>query len=321
MHINRHLLATALTAAALANPVGGAAAQSASAPPPIHTYAAPPMDSVNLFWVEGPGGVVLIDTGRFLSQARYALAEMREKTDKAVAAVLLTHPHTDHYGGLPVFFAAGSGARRPTVFASQATIEDIRTDSQGFIRARNDLHGNDFPDKADIPIPDRAVKDGERLLVAGLNFEVAEYPENETLVTTVYYIPARRALFVGDLVNVDTTPFLGDGNSANWVRQLRDLLRRFPDAETVYPGHGRPGSAKRLIEDQIAYIEALRGLVAAALGSGPGREVTLSEKESILAEMARRYPRYRTSLVLPGLLGRGVDGVAREMRETPEQAR
>lgn len=49
---------------------------------------------------------------------------------------MLTHPHTDHYGGLPVFVEAAGGDI--PIYAAQATAEDIRTDKQGFIEARNE---------------------------------------------------------------------------------------------------------------------------------------------------------------------------------------
>ncbi|PSO94859.1 MAG: hypothetical protein BRC48_09765 [Cyanobacteria bacterium QS_9_48_30] len=61
---------------------------------------------------------------------------MREQTDKPILGILLTHPHTDHYGGLPVFVEAAGGDI--PIYAAQATAEDIRTDKQGFIEARNE---------------------------------------------------------------------------------------------------------------------------------------------------------------------------------------
>lgn len=300
--------------------LGNARIEAASAPADggavtIHRYESPPMDAVNTYWIETDEGVVIIDAQRFLSQARYALKEVRAQTDKPILGILITHPHTDHYGGLPIFVeAAGSDV---PIYAAQITAEEMRTDRQNFIEARNELHGNDFPDHEDIPNPNRIVQDGEEIEIGGLTIRANNLPENETIVTTVYYLPEEKALFVGDLVNVKTTPFLGEGNSRNWVRQLRTLLERYPEAETVYPGHGDPGSAKELLRAQIEYIETLCSLVADALTSGG--EVTPEEKENILAEMEERYPDYQTSLLLPGLLERGVEGIAEEMSDRVEE--
>ena len=142
---------------------------------------------------------------------------------------MLTHPHTDHYGGLPVFVEAAGGDI--PIYAAQATAEDIRTDKQGFIEARNELHGNDFPDKENIP--NQIVEDGEEIEIGGITLQASNLPENETLVTTTYYLPEKEALFTGDLVNVKTTAFLGEGNNENWMQQLRMLLERYPEAETA----------------------------------------------------------------------------------------
>ena len=59
----------------------------------IHRYEAPPMDAVNSYWIETDEGIILIDAGRFLSQARYALNEILA-VNKPILGILITHPHT-----------------------------------------------------------------------------------------------------------------------------------------------------------------------------------------------------------------------------------
>jgi glyoxylase-like metal-dependent hydrolase (beta-lactamase superfamily II) len=276
----------------------------------IHRYESPKMDAVNLYWLETNEGIIIVDTGRFLSQARYALEEIQAQasSNKLIIGILLTHPHTDHYGGLPVF--AESAGKEVPIYASQITYDDMKNDGQGFIRARKELHGNDFPNHDEIPLPNRIVKDGEEIQLGGLTFQVIELPKNETLVTTLYYLPKQGALFAGDIVTNKSVPFLGDGHSENWVKQLQMLLNHYPKA-MVYHGHGEPGLAGLLMEAQIQYIETLRNLVTSALGLD--KKVTSQEKANIVAEMKKRYPDYNTSLVLPGLLERGIDAIAEEL--------
>lgn len=276
----------------------------------IHRYESPKMDPVNLYWLETDEGIILVDTGRFLSQARYALEEIRASTDKSILGIFITHPHTDHYGGLPVFVEAAEDD--VSIYASQITYDDMKTDAQGFIAARNELHGNDFPDHNEIPLPNRIVKDGEEIQLGELTFQVINLPKNETLVTTLYYLPETDALFAGDIITNKSIPFLGDGYSGNWVAQLRKLLERYPEA-MVLPGHGEPELARPLIEGQIEYIETLRGLVANALATG--NKTTPEEKTELLAEMEQRYSDYENSLVLPGLLEMGIDGIAEELQQ------
>ncbi len=276
----------------------------------VHTYTSPQMDPVNLYWIETNAGIILVDAGRFLSQARYALEEIRAASDKPIIAILITHPHTDHYGGLPVF--VGAAINNVPIYASRMTYDDITTDGQGFIAARKQLHGNDFPNRDEIPLPNRIFKDGERFELGGLTFQVIDLPQNETIVTTLYYLPQQSILFSGDIITNKSIPFLGDGYSGNWLTQLQTLRDRYANA-MIYHGHGKPDRAQPLIEELTGYIDTLRGLIADALVTD--NEITPQEKTGILAKMDTRYPDYETSLVLPNLLARGIDGIAQELKQ------
>lgn len=277
----------------------------------IHRYEAPPMDAVNLYWIETEAGIVLVDAGRFLSQARYALKEIFS-VDKPILGILVTHPHTDHYGGLPVF--AEAAIDNVPIYASQITYNDLETDKQGFIEARNRLHGNDFPDKEAIPLPNRIVKTGDKIELGDLSFEVIDLQNNETITTTLYYLPQQNALFVGDFVVNQTIPFLGDGFSSNWLSQLKNLLTEIPSETIIYHGHGEPERADKLINAQIEYIETVRNLVADALKSD--RKVTSTEREQIVLQLEQKYANYKTTLLLPDLQIANIEGIVRELQQT-----
>ncbi|WP_319419148.1 MBL fold metallo-hydrolase [Pleurocapsa sp. FMAR1] len=274
----------------------------------IHRYESPPIDAVNLYWIETNKGIILIDAGRFLSQARYALDEILA-VNKPILGILITHPHTDHYGGLPVFVDAA--IEDVPIYASEITYNDLKTDSQGFIKARNQLHGNDFPDKDTIPLPNHIVKTGDTIKLGGLTFEVIDLPENETITTTLYYLSQQNALFAGDFVVNQTIPFLGDGFSSNWLNQLRSQQLQYPEETIIYHGHGKPDRVERLIKAQIKYIETMRRLVAEALAGD--REVTPSEQEQIVAQLEKQHSDYKTSLVLPNLRIGNIKGIAKEL--------
>ena len=276
----------------------------------IHRYESPPMDAVNLYWIETESGIVLIDAGRFLSQAKYALEEILS-VHKPILGILITHPHTDHYGGLPVFVDAAID--NVPIYASEITYKDLKTDAQGFIKARNQLHGNDFPDKDTIPLPNRIVKTGDTIELGGLTFEVINLPKNETITTTLYYLPQQNALFAGDFVVNRTIPFLGDGSSSNWLNQLRSQQLKYPEETIIYNGHGKPDRAEKLIKAQIKYIETMHRLVAEALAGD--QEVTLSEQEQIVTQLEQQYSDYKTTLLLPDLQIDNIKGIAQELKQ------
>ena len=94
----------------------------------VHSYASQvkDVDSVNSHWFETAGGVVLIDTQRILPEAERALEHLRASTDQDVTAIVVTHAHTDHYGGLPVWVEAFPEA---TIYTDETTLASIRTDA------------------------------------------------------------------------------------------------------------------------------------------------------------------------------------------------
>lgn len=276
----------------------------------IHNYyTSPPFEEIYYYAIETNEGLILVDAGRLLSEARYALESLQE-LDKPILAILITHPHTDHFGGLPVFVEA-AGDDVP-IYASQITFESIEDDQRGYIENRNEQLGLDFPDSDEIPLPDFIVEDGQQLNIGGINIIAYDFPTNESDTTTTYYLPEEEIMFVGDLVNGEKTPGLFEGNTSNWLNTLRSMQQRFRDLERVYPGHTEPDRPNRLIEAQIDYIETFQSLVRQALQDD--EEVDEEEKRNIADEIESLYPDYETSLLLPGLIEINIDGVAEELK-------
>lgn len=249
--------------------------------------------SVNGYWIVGDDGLVLIDAHWRLSDARRALEALRSNTDLPIAALLLTHAHSDHYGGLPVFLDAAGGQAR--YFASVWTARSIRHDEQGFRANRRDQFGEDFP--AAFPEPTDIIRDGEAIEVAGVTIVPYILRQNEAFETVIFHLPSDKALFTADLVNHDTLPVLYQGGLDSWIDQLRSLRSRFPDVEIIYPGHGAPGDPETLIDAEIAVLEAHRDLIAEALEDDGAVDPT--ERDAIKDEIEAHFPDWRTTAGMP----------------------
>jgi len=273
--------------------------------PLIHVYQSPAPGPVNTYWVEGPKGIVVLDTQRSLARAREALTRI-QSSRKPVVAILISHPHDDHYGGLSVFASAYPNA---PIFASKATADAIRSDPGGFFRMTKQRLGKDFPDRPTLPT--RTIHDGETLHLAGLDLETQEFGVGEASSETVFYIRSLGALFVGDTIMDHVIPFIHE-HSAEWLAQINRMSHNYPQARTLYPGHGNAGPPPTLLIRQADYLRTFRGVVAAQLRAS-NSALSMKSRQSVVDEMTSRYPDWPQGAPVPDLLGVDTDALAREL--------
>jgi len=205
---------------------------------------------------------VLAIDGNFPSGAEACLAAIRKVTDRPVRFVFDTHHHGDHAYGNAVWMKAGA-----IPIACGATAEALGRYEPGRWRSagRPDVAAlGDAPMPPVITFTDRLVLDDGTQRV-----ELFRLGAAHTTGDGFAWVPARKVLFTGDVVLDGPWNYLGDGDTASWLKTIDDLKPL--GAEVIAGGHGRPGDGS-LLDRQRAFLVELRAGVAAGVAGGKTAE-------------------------------------------------
>ena len=269
-------------------------------PQVTHVFSAPENAFlVNSFIIEGAGSLVVVDA-QFLTSSARALRERIAAIDKPIAALILTHPHPDHYNGAMEVLAGAEGAQ---VLATRAADAGIRATAEAKRAFWTPTYGDDYPQS--FVYPDHIVGDRETIRIDDIELTFDDLGPGEASNIVLLTAPATGELFASDLVYAHCHPWLAEERSDLWQSQLTDVEARYADVATVHAGHG-PSGDPSLIRMQRAYLESFRERVASHIEAGA------------LSEAARTAIRSDTVAACPGfplefLIDFNIGGLLREL--------
>ncbi len=231
---------------------------------------------VNAFIVEDATGVVVIDA-TLTNTASKALRARVDGLAKPLQAVLLTHPHPDHYAGLGNLVA---GLDVPIV--SVAGVNDVaRRDDATKNEVVGGMFGAEWPRQR--VFPNQIVKDGDVLTFGTMRFDVRDIGPAESHHDSLFVLRGgERRAFAGDIAYGLMHSYMADNQNPAWKRALQRLQSELPEDLVLHVGHG-PAVTPGFLRWQSAYLDVFEDALRKADWRDP------ATAQASVAESMRDY--------------------------------
>ncbi|MCU0892556.1 MAG: MBL fold metallo-hydrolase [Sandarakinorhabdus sp.] len=238
-------------------------------------------DLSNMTVIRGQTGWILIDPLTTVEAARAALALVnRILGERPVVAVIYTHSHADHFGGVAgVTSAADVQAGRTRIIAPDGFMEHAVAENiiagPAMLRRASYMFGTLLPRGATghvssglgpmgtpgaislIPPTDSITRTGETRTIDGVAIEFQLTPGTEAPAEMNLYLPALRALCLAENANAAMHNLLTPRgalvrDAMLWARYLLDARRRWGgQADVVFTSHFWPRWGRAVIDDYL----------------------------------------------------------------------
>jgi alkyl sulfatase BDS1-like metallo-beta-lactamase superfamily hydrolase len=264
-------------------------------------------DLANMSLIDGETGWIVVDPLTAGETSAKALAFAREHLgNKPISAVIFTHSHVDHFGGVLGILSAEEAAERkvpiigPENFIDEATSENIVA---GVAMSRRSLfmYGPGLPrgERGHIgsglgkgpaigtigilPLTETISKTTTELTIDGVKFVFQNAPGSEAPAELTFYLPDLKTFCGAEVVshnmhNLYTPRGAKVRDALKWSGYIDEIIQIFGDAEVYFGSHHWPvWGNERIIDflekqrDMYKYIND-QTLRLALLGNTP-REI------------------------------------------------
>ena len=251
-----------------------------TAPKTIGIYTSPTISfATNSFWLEGPTGLILIDTQFLPKEGLEAVILAEKSTGKKVELAIVLHPNPDKFNGTAALQAYG--IRVVTSAQVAALIPAVHEIRWGWF-GRD--YAPDYPREAANP---QVFGDKTTTLSAGgisVTAHVLGQGASGAHVVVEYKTETDNNLFVGDLINPENHAWLELGLIDDWLTRLTEIQQLNPTQ--IFPGRGKVGGAA-LINQQAIYLQDVQRRVRVLKPTG---EISAWRKYWLTREIEIAYP-------------------------------
>ena len=228
----------------------------------IHIFTSEMYAQVTAGLVNTPEGCILIDSLPFPEEAVQLAAFVHELNPIGVQQIVITHYHADHTYGAYLFPQATVVSHALTrdllIERGIAALEEAKAQSPELV-------------DVELRLPTVVFDDSELTLHIGAKTLQLFHSPGHTPDSTAVYVVEDKVLFAADTLL--PVPTIFDGDLDTLIRSLQ-RLKELP-IEAVVQGHGEVilrGEVGSHIDQSVAYLEKIRGLVSEAVAAGEPRE-------------------------------------------------
>ena len=189
----------------------GAILVSQFGPVKIHSYLSPAEGlHVNTQMVEGPNAVVIFD-GQLLLPYADEVASYVQTLGKPINRFILSHAHTDHWGGLQVLTERFPDAR---VFALDGIADQVRARGPARLDGLRRTYGDKVATK--IAVPTETITEGPQRIDA-VTYDFKRFVDGESDLQLAALLPDQKVLMAFDLVfSPNQHAFTGANQFDHW---------------------------------------------------------------------------------------------------------
>ncbi|MGQ4275361.1 quinoprotein relay system zinc metallohydrolase 2 [Terrihabitans sp. B22-R8] len=226
----------------------------------------------NTGFIIGRDAVLVTDPGGSLADGRWLRARIRERTEKPIRHVVLSHVHPDHCFGAGAFVEDA-----PDVIAHAGFRPALETRGPFYREKLSELIGED---PGPLVLPTREIgPEGGTLDLGDRTLTFHAHGKAHSDCDLSMMDRTAGLLFPADLLFVGRVPSL-DGSLPGWLREL-DRLETL-GAKTIVPGHGPVTVGPDAFHDVRRYLTLLRDETRTAIRQGRSIEraiATIADSE------------------------------------------
>jgi len=217
---------------------------------------------MNLGFVVGNKGIVVIDTGYTEAMAKEMLNHIRKISNAPIIAAVNTNSQPHRFFGNSVFKKAG--AKIISTVKETQRMQNSASQYRGAIERILKLKEGSIPQPV---FPDTVIAKPMDIDLGDVRVRIVSHGGSHTPDSLIVHVSKDKLVYSGDILYRERMPtILPDSNVKQWIDSFNKLKNY--GKVTFVPGHGQPGPLKNFEFSTLNYMQLLHNHMTKSLDEG-----------------------------------------------------